>query len=79
MPKTINGDNSAELLINHDPFSIIFQIRDGKDIINGFGGNGVLWGRNGDNTLKGGTGNDTVIGEDDNDLIYGDADGSYYS
>ena len=72
MPRTINGTNGADLLIGHDPFSIIVQIHDGKDIINGFGGNDFLNGRDDRDELYGGENNDHIIGGDGDDILHGD-------
>ncbi len=61
------GDGNDIADFTHDEFSY------GDIIINGEGGNDVLWSSSGQDTLDGGAGNDNLYGGTGNDILYGGA------
>ncbi|MCU0568666.1 MAG: hypothetical protein MUF49_18970 [Oculatellaceae cyanobacterium Prado106] len=77
MAKRINGTPNDDVLVGRNPRGLGL-IRDGEDIIRGFGGNDTLAGRGGKDRLYGDEGNDRLDGGKGRDRMEGGSDNDTY-
>jgi Ca2+-binding RTX toxin-like protein len=77
MAKRINGTPGDDILVGRNPEGLEI-IRDGEDIIRGYGGNDILEGRGGNDELYGGEGDDRLDGGKGRDRMEGGSGSDTY-